>query len=153
MILILNTKHHSLSTFIYGGKMLAFFFIFFRPYKNLVHWRTELLEILITVAIIAILVIVISNLFLKYRRQKELPLHTKIFWGTIFFILVYLVLKCNQNSNYLQQEGGAGAWLSLIISGLLFGLLFSYLVYAIYAWSSPLKRNFIIKKMKSFFTI
>jgi hypothetical protein len=133
--------------------MIAIFFFFFNPYRNLIHWRMELVEILITIAIIATAGIIISNLFFKYRRQKELSLHTKIFWGTVLIILLYLIIKCYENSNYLQQEGGAGAWLSLIISGLIFGLVFSYLIYGIYAWSSPLKRNFIIKKMKSIFTI
>lgn len=133
--------------------MTASFFFFFNPYRNIVHWRTELLEMIITIALIAIIGIALPNSLFKYRRQKELFLHTKIFWGTSLVIILYLIIKCYENSNYLQQEGGTGAWLSIIISGFIFGLVFNYMVYGIYAWSSPLKRNFIIKKMKSFFTI
>ncbi len=132
--------------------MLATFFFFFNPHKNLVHWSTELVEIIITIAIIAFAVIVLSNLFTKYRRQKELKLHSIIFWGTISLILFYLIIKCNENADYLKQEGGPGAWLSLIISGLFIGAIFGYLIYAMYAWGSPLKKNFIIKKMRSGFT-
>ena len=86
------------------------FFFLFKPYKNLIHWRTELDTILLGIILISITIILLFNLFSRYKREKELALQTKIFWGAFFINLFFLLIMCYRNSGYLRQEGGAGAW-------------------------------------------
>lgn len=131
--------------------MGSFFFFLFKPFKNLVYWRTELTTILIGIIIISVAVILISNFLLKYKRNNELILHTSVFWGSMLAILGFLLVMCFRNSNYLYQEGGLGSWLTLIFNGLILGVIFNYFIYFIYSLSSPLRKNFIYRKMKTFF--
>ncbi|MBM3711894.1 MAG: hypothetical protein FJW56_00430 [Actinobacteria bacterium] len=130
---------------------LILFFIF-NPKRNLVHWKGELDTIVYGMIIFSLIVIVGLNLIRKYRREKELFWHTVIFWISVGINFLLAIIIGYLNTYFIEQEGGTSAWIRFLLNGLILSFVLSYIVYGVYGFTTPLRKNFVLRKMKTAFT-